>query len=113
MPLLLRTLPDRRGAAKENQMKLAWFVVAIAALAIAAVDGAQARTKHQRAGAQCVDQPLRFSWWGFLTNPPPEPNGCAPPVYVGGDYVGQDPDPYIRLQLSRDPATGYHPGNYF
>ena len=23
-----------------------------------------------------------------------------------GHYIGQDPDPFIRLQLRRDPATG-------
>jgi hypothetical protein len=40
-------------------------------------------------------------------NTGPQPNGCAPPVYAYGKYVGQDPDPNIRLQLLRDPATGY------
>jgi len=40
-------------------------------------------------------------------NPAPRPNGCAPPAYAYGRYVGQDPDPFIRQQLRRDPATGY------
>ena len=44
---------------------------------------------------------------GVALGPAPQPNGCAPPVYSGGQYVGQDPDPYIRSQLLRDPATGY------
>jgi hypothetical protein len=42
----------------------------------------------------------------FGGGPPPGPNGCAPAVYQYGRYVGQDPDPFIRLQLMRDPKTG-------
>ena len=49
----------------------------------------------------------RESRIGWLFNPAPQPNGCAPPVYAYGRYIGQDPDPFIRLQLKRDPATGY------
>jgi hypothetical protein len=41
------------------------------------------------------------------------PNGRAPlagqntsqSVYVNGQYQGADPDPFIRLQLMRDPPT--------
>ena len=92
-------------------MKPVWLFIAIAALALAAADTASARAKHHRARAHhhahCVDRTYRFSLWGLLTNPPPDPNGCAPPVYQYGRYVGQDPDPNIRFQLKRDPATGY------
>ncbi len=94
-------------------MKSVWLViaVAVAALALATADRASARAKHHRAHAHhhahCADRPYRFSWWGVLSNPPPAPNGCAPPVYQYGRYVGQDPDPNIRFQLKRDPATGY------
>jgi hypothetical protein len=88
-------------------MKLAWLLIAVAALT--AATPASARTKHprQRAPPQCADRPYEFSWLGVLSNPKPEPNGCAPPVYQYGRYIGQDPDPNIRLQLRRDPATGY------
>lgn len=90
-------------------MKSAWLVVAVAALT--AAGPASARVKHprhhDRVRAHCVDRPYRFSWLGILTNPKPEPNGCAPPVYQYGRYIGQDPDPNIRFQLRRDPATGY------
>lgn len=89
-------------------MKLAWLVIAIAALT--AAGPAAARTKHpryHRVAPQCVDRPYEFSWLGILTNPKPAPNGCAPPVYQYGRYIGQDPDPNIRFQLRRDPATGY------
>jgi hypothetical protein len=90
-------------------MKIGWIVIAVAALiAVVAADPALARVKH-KAQRQCVDRPYVFSWGGFLTNPPPRPNGCAPAVYEHGQYIGQDPDPYIRLQLRRDPRTGVTP----
>jgi hypothetical protein len=87
-------------------MKIRWGVIALAALGVVATDPALARSRH-KARPHCVDRPLQFSWWGFLTNPKPQPNGCAPPVYAYGEYVGQDPDPNIRFQLKRDPETGY------
>ena len=98
-------------------MKAVWLVIAIATLSLVAADQASARAKHRHHRhdahrARCVDRPYRFSVWGFLTNPRPQPNGCAPPVYEYGLYVGQDPDPNIRLQLRRDPATGYASGLY-
>ncbi len=88
------------------------IVVAIAALGVIAADPALAKHKRHyhktyRISRACTDRPLEFSWTGWLFNPKPGPNGCAPPVYEYGEYVGQDPDPYIRLQLRRDPATGY------
>jgi hypothetical protein len=90
-------------------MKIGWIVIAVAALfAVIAADPALARVKH-KAQRQCVDRPYVFSWSEFLTNPPPQPNGCAPSVYDHGQYIGQDPDRYIRLQLQRDPRTGVTP----
>ena len=93
-------------------MKLRWLVVVCAALGVAAAGPALAKHKtryhkHYRVSRVCVDRPYEFSWTGWLFNPRPGPNGCAPPVYAYGRYVGQDPDPNIRLQLRRDPATGY------
>jgi len=45
----------------------------------------------------------------FSTGSEPQANGCAPAVYSGGRFVGQDPDPNIRLQLRRDADNeGYH-----
>ena len=45
----------------------------------------------------------------FSTGPTPQANGCAPPVYSGGRFIGQDPDPNIRLQMLRDSDNeGYH-----
>lgn len=92
-------------------MKIGWLAIALAA-ATFTHDAGFARTKHvkriHRAPAHCVDKPTTFSWGNLLFGggPPPGPNGCAPPVYQYGRYVGQDPDPFIRLQLMRDPKTG-------
>jgi len=76
---------------------------------IVAADSALARTKS-KVRPQCADRPQEFSW-NFLIpgQRVPYPNGCAPPVYNYGRYIGQDPDPNIRQQLMRDPATGYGP----
>jgi hypothetical protein len=86
-------------------MTLRWAVIAVAALGVIAADPALARIK-QKARLHCAARPLEFSWNGWLFNPPPQPNGCSPPVYVDGEFIGQDPDPNIRSQLRRDPATG-------
>lgn len=88
-------------------MKIGWLVIALATVTVAS-DASFARTKHhaKRTPAQCVDRPTTFAWGNLLFGRPPEPNGCAPPVYQYGRYVGQDPDPFIRLQLMRDPKTG-------
>jgi len=90
-------------------MRLYCAVFLFAALVIVAADPALARTKA-KTRSQCVDRPQDFSW-NFLIpgQRAPQPNGCAPPVYNYGKYIGQDPDPNIRLQLMRDPGTGYSP----
>jgi hypothetical protein len=91
-------------------MTYRWSVAAIAVLGLLAADPALARSKVKRA---CADQPVPSAMNGLAqyllvpTNRAPQPNGCAPPVYAYGKYVGQDPDPNIRFQLMRDPATGY------
>ena len=90
--------------------KLATVALAIAALT-AAQDASFARAKHKvrharHVPAQCLDRPATFSWDHLIFGKGAEPNGCAPPVYQYGRYVGQDPDPFIRLQLMRDPKTG-------
>ena len=89
-------------------MKFRWIVMAVAALSVIASDPALARARH-KADRHCASQPWDTSLTGWLFNPRPQPNGCAPPVYAYGKYVGQDPDPFIRQQLNRDPATGYWP----
>ena len=97
-------------------MKLRWLVVVCAGVSLLAAGPALAKHKKRhhksyRISRACTDRPVEFSWSGWLFKPPPGPNGCAPPVFFGGTYLGQDPDSFIRLQLLRDPATGY--GNEF
>jgi len=92
-------------------MKLRWIVIAVATLVAVssslAAAPALARVKH-KAQRHCVDRPYEFSWGQLLSSrPEPQPNGCSPPVYAYGKFVGQDPDANIRFQLKRDPATGY------
>jgi len=92
-------------------MRLKWMAIGLAlaaGLAAMSANPALARVKH-KAPRHCAPQPQEFTWSGWLFNPAPQPNGCAPPVYAYGRYEGQDPDPYIRLQLLRDPQTGYRP----
>ncbi len=93
-------------------MKASWTVVGLAALVVAA-SPALARGKHRHL-PRCVDQSVEFSWYNFFLGlgPEPRPNGCAPPVFSGGNFVGQDPDPFIREGLLRDPDTGYESFNH-
>lgn len=96
-------------------MKSKWPIVVVAGLAgvgvlcALAADPALARSRHHKARAHCVDTPARFSWQRLWESPAPRPNGCSPPVFVNGEFIGQDPDPNIRFGLMRDPNTGYKP----
>ena len=85
----------------------------VTGLGLIAADPALARAKH-KANRLCVDRPVEFSWGNFFSSrPAPGPNGCAPPVYAYGKFIGQDPDPNIRFQLMRDPTTGYSAFNNY
>jgi hypothetical protein len=92
-------------------MKSSWIVIALAALVVTA-GPALARSKYKHP-PRCVDQPVEFSWHNFLLGlgPEPRPNGCAPPVFSDGYFIGQDPDPFIRQGLRVDPETGYENPN--
>ena len=82
-------------------MKSSWIVVALAALVVAS-GPALARGKH-RPLPRCVNGPYEFSWSKLIFDPAPHPNGCAPPVFADGNFVGQDPDAFIRQQLAAIP----------
>ena len=90
-------------------MTFKWAVTAVvltACLGIVAADPALARVKHHKTSRHCVDRTSSGpTLYGFIFNPPPQPNGCAPAAFAGGHYLGQDPDRFIRLQLNRDPRT--------
>lgn len=94
-------------------MKLGWLfaaVLALIGLGAVAADPAAARTRH-KAKPPCADRAVDFSWWRILDAPAPRPNGCTPPVFVDGEFIGQDPDSRVRFQLMRDPDTGYKQHN--
>ncbi|HVV78805.1 MAG TPA: hypothetical protein VHD59_04210 [Pseudolabrys sp.] len=86
--------------------------IILAAISVALATGpALAQKPRHPAPARCVDAAKPFSLMDmiFSTGPAPQANGCAPAVYDGGRFVGQDPDPNIRLQLRRDSDNeGYH-----
>jgi hypothetical protein len=87
------------------------YSVVFAALGIAIAAPALAQQSRQPATPTCVDNNPHRSIVGMLfsTGPVPQANGCAPPVYSGGRFIGQDPDPNIRLQMLRDSDNeGYH-----
>jgi hypothetical protein len=85
-------------------------IIAALALALVATPALAQKSRH-RAAANCVDPRSQFDLVEmiFSTGPEPQANGCAPAVYNGGRFIGQDPDPRIRMQLQRDPDNqGYH-----
>lgn len=91
-------------------MRIALIVIAASA-SLAAAAPALAAPKHKAKAtiARCQSAPARPWLSLFEFRPTPRPNGCAPAVHNYGRYIGQDPDPAIRQQLLRDPATGYAP----
>jgi hypothetical protein len=91
----------------EIHMKMKWLALVAAAALVVSAGSALARSKHRTAPPRCDDRPYQNPLNRLFFNPGVEPNGCAPAVYQFGRYVGQDPDPNIRFQLRRDPATGY------
>ena len=96
-------------------MNTKWIAIAGIGFAagLLAAGPALARPNHakQKVARACAERPRTSTFGGIFFNPAPQPNGCAPAVYARGRYVGQDPDPFIRSQLLRDPDTGYHPEN--
>jgi hypothetical protein len=103
-------LPLQSGPGTENDMTVKWIVVLFATLAIAGADSSAAHTKHAKK-PRCVAQPVAaYPSLGTLLfgyRPAPQPNGCSPPTYENGRFLGQDPDPNIRFQLQRDPDESY------
>ena len=74
------------------------FVLAAASPA----DAAKAR-KHKRHTGQAATVVDNSRYRGTNLFP-------AGPLYNGPDYIGDDPDPFIRLQLMRD-LSGHYGGN--
>jgi hypothetical protein len=92
-------------------MKSGLVAIALAATLVALTGPAEAAKKHhgKRAAAAlaCDERPTRFDWdFIWSEGNVPRANGCAPAVYQNGKFIGQDPDPNVRLELSRNPAEG-------
>ena len=81
-------------------VKLMACVIGLAFLAAAAVpaEAATAR-KHKKRAAQ-TEVRVQPRHWGTHLFP-------AGPVYNGPDYLGDDPDPFIRSQIYRDLGARY------
>ena len=95
-----------------GRLMIAFLALGVVVTALSA-EPASARSKRYKTPPQCVDRGgYGPTFEGFFFNAKPQPNGCAPPVYQYGQYVGQDPDPFIRLMLKRDPDTGYTAGSF-
>ena len=61
-----------------------------------------------RSATACpIPPPPSLGDWFFSVRPKPQWNGCSPPVYVGGEFIGQDPDVNVRHTLRRDPEEGF------
>ncbi len=95
-------------------MKSRWLIVVVAGLLAWAFcapgrrSGLGARSRHHKARAALHrSRGAVFLGAAFFGIAGPQPNGCAPPVFEYGHYIGQDPDPNIRFQLMREPDTGY------
>jgi hypothetical protein len=86
------------------------MIVAAVALIVAATPALAQKSRH-RAATHCIDsrQPFTLVEMLFSAGSAPRANGCAPAVYDGGRFVGQDPDPNVRLQLRRNSEyEGYY-----
>jgi len=104
---IARIAGNSRDISREIEMKLFWsFITVYLVVGAIASDPALARAKHK---PPCIDRPANVSLsdWLFAVRPHPQWNGCAPPVYSRGEYIGQDPDRNIRASLQRVPDEGY------
>jgi hypothetical protein len=72
------------------------FVLAAAAPA----DAAKARKHKKHVAAHATEVVVNPRYRGTNLFP-------AGPVYNGNDYLGDDPDPFIRLQILRDLGAHY------
>jgi hypothetical protein len=73
--------------------------IVFALAAAAPADAAQAR-KHKKHMAASAAQTVNGKYRGSHLFP-------AGPVYFANDYLGTDPDPFIRLQIQRDLGAHY------
>jgi len=83
----------------ETLLKLILLVIGLASVLIATTPADAAKTnKHRHAQTNAVVDNSRYRGANLFP---------AGPVYNGPDYIGDDPDPFIRLMLKRDLSGRY------
>ena len=75
-------------------------VLAFVLAAAAPADAAKARKHKKHVTAHAVAVNAKSGYRGLDLFP-------AGPIYIGNDYLGDDPDPFIRLQIQRDLGAHY------
>jgi len=84
----------------ETLLKLILLVIGLASVLIATTPADAAKTSKHRRQAQTNAVVDNSRYRGANLFP-------AGPVYNGPDYIGDDPDPFIRLMLKRDLSGRY------
>jgi hypothetical protein len=74
--------------------------LALALAAAAPADAAKARKHKKHVAAHAASAAANSRYRGTNLFP-------AGPIYHSNDYLGDDPDPFIRLQLQRDLGAHY------
>ena len=70
-------------------------IAVVAAVAVVATPAAAKVRKHKKIAHPTVTAQAKSGAWGTNVFP-------AGPLYFGGTYLGDDPDPNIRFQIWRD-----------
>jgi hypothetical protein len=98
------TLHSRGVIMSSLTVKLIASIIGVAVVVAAAVpaDAAKARKPKKVAAAHNAVR-MQTGYRGANLFP-------AGPVYYGADYLGDDPDPFIRSQILRD-ASGHYGGS--
>jgi hypothetical protein len=89
---------------QSHSARLVALVVGLAVAAAATPADAKKKRRQQNTGGVTVEQPKAATpREGGTTLYPPGP------VYHANEYLGDDPDPFIRSQLQRDLGAHYGP----
>jgi hypothetical protein len=75
-------------------------VLAVVLVATTPADAANARKHKKHVAARTVTVNAKSGYRGQNLFP-------AGPIYNGNDYLGDDPDPFIRSQIQRDLGAHY------
>jgi hypothetical protein len=81
------------------------FIIALALVCVAASPALAKKDQKQQQQQQMTDNPSDASGYEAYASVPAHksPTAKSQAVYLNGEYLGADPDPFIRMQLVRDP----------